>query len=85
MARAIALNPREDSWTGDSVTFVCQVRFIGTELTAPDSDWVYFTVAANDSASTIATNFAASIRTAATLKGISLPNNSILLPAYVKA
>lgn len=85
MARAIALNPREDSYTGDSVTFVCQVRFIGTELTAPDSSWVYFTVGATDSASTIASNFAAAIRAEATRLGYSLPNNSILLPGYVKA
>jgi hypothetical protein len=85
MARAIALSPIPDAIVGDSVVFTAHVQFLGTDLpSGPDSSVVSFTISPNDSANTIATNFATAIKNEAARLQYAMPNNSILMPAFVK-
>lgn len=85
MARAIALSPQQDSYDGENIVFVARVQFIGLDLpNGPDATMVTFVVVPSDTATTIRDKFANAIKAEATRLGYSLPNNSILLPAYVK-
>ena len=85
MARAVSLNPIIDRTEGESLVFRAQVQFWGNDLEAPDSSVVEFVVGPTDSVATIRDSFVAAIRAEATRLDYTLPNNSILIPAYIKA
>lgn len=85
MARAIALNPQDDSLTGELITFSARVLFYGSDVPhGSDSSRVTFTVGGSDTVTIIRDSFAAAVKAEGQRLGYTLGNNSILLPAFIK-
>jgi hypothetical protein len=85
MAQAIALAITEEGVAGDSMGYSSRVQFLGTDLpNGPDAATVHFTIDPGDTPATIRDKFANAIKAEATRLGYSLPNNRIVMPAYVK-
>jgi hypothetical protein len=85
MARAFALSPDILGTTGDSVVFTSRVQFIGTDLpNGPDASVITFQVNPGDTAATIRDAFVAAIKAEGQRLTYALPNNSILIPAFIK-
>ncbi len=82
MANALVPQITNSTPSGDSIIVEFIVVFYGADLARSELYTLSFSIAPGDTVTTIRNNWVGTIRNLATVQGVTLPTNSILLPSF---